>query len=347
MKNNNGSNFGKKIFWFSLFSGLVFSLPAFAEDTEGSWLGGDDDESGEENQPTEGMDTPDIYRESLKEYKQSDPEEEILLWQDYLTKYPNTTFRKQIESRIQDLEGKLYDEATQEQKTENAGEKELNFAQPQLLENIDPRKKLRFAFEMGLPNYINLLIDYEHPLRRELSVHGGMRKRYSGWSFEGGAKYSLVKSVRTQSLVTVLGDLRINTLPFFVGIRPQISAGKIISLPGDFRLDVMGQLGTELQPYNGIQALLIGGAHVSFVASETVRIYAEGNFYMKDFLRDGKPFAFNTITFGMKFRKKPQKDDFGRDLENKFEGAIGTTIPMQYTYWRYHYGSITGDVNIY
>ena len=72
---------------------------------------------------------------------------------------------------------------------------------------------------MGLPNYINLLVDYEYPLRRELSVHGGLRKRYAGWSMEGGAKYSLVKSVRTKSLVTVLGDIRINTIPFFVGLR--------------------------------------------------------------------------------------------------------------------------------
>ena len=29
------------------------------------------------------------------------------------------------------------------------------------LENIDPRNKLRFAFEMGLPNHVNLLVDYE------------------------------------------------------------------------------------------------------------------------------------------------------------------------------------------
>jgi hypothetical protein len=270
-----------------------------------------------------------------------------LLWDAYLAQFPNTFFAKQIETRIEDLEVKLYDEPSLDERTEEDGKKELDFAQPQLLENIDPRKKLRFAFEMGLPNYLNLLIDYEHPIRRELSVHGGLRKRYAGWSIEGGAKYALNKSARTQSLITILGDIRVNTIPFFVGIRPQISAGKIISLPNNFRLDIMGQLGTELQAYNGVQALLIGGAHVSFVASETVRIYIEANAYMKDFFWTGGAFSFNTVTFGMKFRKKPAKDEFGRAQDNKFEGAIGTTVPAQYKYWRYHYGSITGDINIY
>ena len=329
------------------FLGSWSSLAYAQEDQEGGWLGGDEEEETAPEQPTDGADTPDLYRNAAKEYKQMDPEEEILLWGEYLAQYPNSFFKKQIETRIQDLEVKLYDEVDQEQRTEETGKKELDFAQPQLLENIDPRKKLRFAFEMGLPNYINLLVDYEYPLRRELSVHGGLRKRYAGWSMEGGVKYALTKSVRTQSLITVLGDVRINTIPFFVGIRPQISAGKIFQLPNDFRLDVMGQLGTELQAYNGVQAVLIGGAHISFVASETVRIYAEANLYMKDFLWDGGAFSFNTVTFGMKFRKKPGKDQFGRSADNKFEGAVGTTVPAQYKYWRYHYGSITGDVNIY
>ena len=100
-----------------------------------------------------------------------------------------------------------------------------------MLENIDPRKKLRFAFEMGLPNYINLLVDYEHPLQRDLSVHGGLRNRYAGFSIEGGAKYSLVKSVRTQSLVTVLGDIRVNTIPFLLACAPRLQRARFFSFP--------------------------------------------------------------------------------------------------------------------
>jgi len=344
MKKNNC------ITMFSLFLALIFSFgnPAFAEEEEGDWLGGDEEKE-EEATPTEGVDSADIYRAAAKEYKQSDPEDETLLWQEYLATYPNSRFRKQIETRLEDLEMKLYDQADKdfEEETKSDGELELDFAQPQLLENIDPRKKLRFAFEMGLPNYINLLADYEYPLQRNLSVHGGLRKRYAGWSIEGGAKYAVVKSVRTQSLVTLLGDIRVNQIPFFVGLRPQIAAGKIFALPNNFRLDIMGQLGTELQFYNGVQAVLIGGFHASFVASDTVRVYIEGNAYMKDFLWEAGPFAFNTVTFGLKFRKKPGTDQYGRAMENQFEGAIGTTVPAQYKYWRYHYGSITGDINIY
>ena len=320
------------------------------DDEEGGWLGEDDAaEIVEKQEPTDGTDTPEVYRTAEREYRQVDPEEEILLWGEYLEQYPNSSFTKQIESRIQDLESKLYEEVEQEQEQEQENQRtqELDFAQPQLLENIDPRKKLRFAFEMGLPNYINLLVDYEYPLLPKMSVHGGLRKRYTGWSIEGGGKYALVKSIRTKSLVTLLGDIRVNTIPFFVGIRPQISAGKSFALPNNTRLDIMGQLGTEIQAYNGIQGLLIGGAHVSFVASDSVRIYAETHFYMRDLFWEGSPFSFNTVTFGLKFRKSPEKDQYGRPKENKFEGAIGTTLPAQYKYWRYHYGSITGDINIY
>jgi len=343
MKKNNSLT---SIF-FSLALCFIFGGVAVAEE-DSDWLGGEEEEQKEEV-PSEGVDSSDIYRAALKEYKEADPEDEILLWQEYLATYPNTLFRKPIETRLQDLEIKLYEQADKdfEEERKGEGEGELDFAQPQLLENIDPRKKLRFAFEMGLPNYINLLVDYEHPLRRDLSVHGSLRNRYSGWSIEGGGKYSLVKSVRTQSLVTVLGDIRVNTIPFFVGLRPQVAAGKIFMLPNNFRLDVMGQLGTELQFFNGLQAVLIGGFHASFVASDTVRVYVEANSYMKDFFWNAGPFAFNTVTFGLKFRKKPGKDQYGRSLENKFEGAIGTTIPAQYKFWRYHYGSITGDINIY
>ncbi|MEC7984741.1 MAG: hypothetical protein VX278_06235, partial [Myxococcota bacterium] len=231
---------------FCLFS--FWSASAYAQEDGDGWL---DDETEEkkapEDAPTEGVDTAEIYREALSEYKKSLPEEELILWKKYLDDYPNSQFMLQIEKRMDELEGILYNNLDEEARTEEAGKKELDFALPVLLESIDPRKKLRFAFEMGLPNYINLLVDYEHTLSRELSVHGGIRKRYAGWSAEGGAKYALIKSVRTDSLVTALGDVRINTDPFFVALRPQIAGGKSFYFPDDMRLDIMGQIGTEIQ----------------------------------------------------------------------------------------------------
>ncbi|MEC7987360.1 MAG: hypothetical protein VX278_19470, partial [Myxococcota bacterium] len=123
---------------------------------------------------------------------------------------------------------------------------------------------------------------------------------------------------------------------------------KSFYFPDDMRLDIMGQIGTEIQTHGGIQALLISGAQVMFVASETVRIYVEGNTYMKGFLNeDIKPFSFNTVTFGLKFRERLEGTRFSKESRNRFEAGIGTTIPAHYSYWRYHYGSITGDVNLF
>ena len=44
--------------------------------------------------------------------------------------------------------------------------------QPVALINGDPRQKFRAAFHMGLPGYFGTILDYEHQLMRELSVHG-------------------------------------------------------------------------------------------------------------------------------------------------------------------------------
>ena len=141
MKNNTY----KKYALLSILIGFMGSWnPAYAEDDEeGGWLGGDEEEEVVPQEPTDGADTPEIYRSASKEYRQVDPEEEILLWRDYLTQYPNSFFTKQIEARIQDLEVKLYEEVENEQEAAEKGTQELDFAQPQLLENIDPRKKLR------------------------------------------------------------------------------------------------------------------------------------------------------------------------------------------------------------
>ena len=72
------------------------------------------------------MDTSEIYRAALKEYKETDPEEEILLWQEYLATYPNTAFRKQIETRLEDLEVKLYDQADKDFEVEKKQKEKEN-----------------------------------------------------------------------------------------------------------------------------------------------------------------------------------------------------------------------------
>ena len=76
-----------------------------------------------------------------------------------------------------------------------------SLTQPIFLSNIDPRQNFA-GFEMGFPAQFNIMLDYEHQLKRELSVHGGMRSSVSGTYFEPGVKYAFIKSARLQMLST-------------------------------------------------------------------------------------------------------------------------------------------------
>ncbi|HEY5633121.1 MAG TPA: hypothetical protein VIT02_05130, partial [Burkholderiaceae bacterium] len=48
----------------------------------------------------------------------------------------------------------------------DAMRQELDFAHPMQLENINPRTRLQVGFEWGIPDYMNLIGDYEHQFVR-------------------------------------------------------------------------------------------------------------------------------------------------------------------------------------
>lgn len=308
----------------------------------------DDDELEDDIQSSErreGQDDSRIYREQLEKMDGLGADEEALAWERYLKKYPNSQFRGRIEERMDDLARSLYDERL-EVSTEgglmDAGAAELRFAQPMLLESIDPRTKLRFGFELGFPSWLNGTVDYEHQLKRNWSVHGGIRGRYTGASVEAGTRYALVKSARTNLLVTGVMDLRLNVTPVvFPALRPLVGIGKRFDLLEG--LDVQAQVGSDLSFQGGFSPRLVGGLNVQLAPAETVRVYAETSTYMKDlFTQDlNGGFRFNVVTFGLKFIwRKGKTSDRG-------EFAAGASVPYTSNYWAYHFGSVLGDGNIY
>ena len=56
------------------------------------------------------------------------------------------------------------------------------------------------------------------------------------------------------------------------------------------------------------------------------------------------PFAFNTLTFGLKFFDRKGKSS--SDPDNR-EVGLGTNVPYYYKYYRNHFGAILGDVQFY
>lgn len=331
-----------------------------ADPDDDEWLAPEETDSGEEIEFDEdfddpgddgtvkprgpGEDTAEIYRQALVEYERLSPDEEALAWERYLRKYPNSIFRSKIDNRLEDLNSELYEDAMFGDGTGrvvDAAKRELHFAQPMLLESIDPRTKLRAGFEWGYRDWVNLMVDYEHAITREFSAHVGMRQRFTGYTLELGPRYAIVKSSRLGLLVTGIGDVRANFNPGFGAFRPQLGVGKRFQL-GDMYLDTNVQGGYDLVFYNGMSPRIVGGANVSLAASDNLRVYVESSTYMKGTNNaDLGSFRFNQITFGMKFLEKKSK------TKDKYEAGFGASAPYSQNYWRYHYGAIAGDINLY
>ena len=294
----------------------------------------------------EGEDDADIYREFKAELERLDPAEEAISWQEYLDKYPKSIFKPAIEQRILDLEAELYDERIEDRYRNEGGDgtAEIKLTQPIFLSNIDPRHKFKAGFELGFPGQFNILLDYEHQLKRELSIHGGISPSVSGNYGQVGVKYAFVKSARLQMLSTANFDLLVGDGDggSFMGARPTIGWGKRFTLRNDVLLDAMAQVGSEFIVSPKFDPRLQGGFQIAVAPTDTIRFFAESSVYMKDFSWErGDAFAFNTFTFGIKFfdQKNPR--------DSKYEVGTAANIPYYYKYWRQHYGSIAGDINWY
>jgi len=304
--------------------------------------GGDDllggDQLDQINQ--KGQDTAEIYRKAAAENSELAADEEMLAWDRYFERYPKTLYRSQIEKRLDELEAKLYNERVSggDEDRLDADKRDVPISQGLLIENINPRTRFSGGFEWGLPDYINLMLGYEHGIRRDFSVHGGIRNRFQVWNFEFGARYALVKSSRTKTLVTAMGDFRLALDPAYLAFRPQLAVGKMVGI-----VDLQAQIGTDLELRGGAAVRLIGGANVTIRADDNVAIFLETNANAKNLTwEDGGNFRFPVASFGLKFYPDIQ----GRPPKS-LEVNLGASIPYATRYYRWHDGSVMGQVNFY
>ena len=292
----------------------------------------------------EGEDTAKIYRAAQDKAHDLGYEEELIFWGKYIEDYPNSIFSQQIEERIDVLANQLYGEEIADERDApvmDAGRKEIRFASPLWLESIDPRTRIKAGFEWGFPSYFNLMADYEHQITRELSTHAGLRRRYTGWNIEFGGKWAMVKSARTRTLVTLLLDARVNTEPAYLGLRPVLAAGQRFLVPNTKGLDLQVQAGVDYEIRDPMRTFFIGGFNLFVWATENVGAFVETNFTLKPgpegSYGNGKPFAFNVLTFGMRF--KPQSEST--------HIAVGANVPYFNNFWGWHYGAVQADVLYY
>jgi hypothetical protein len=307
----------------------------------------EEDEFYEDETPTSasttrpGEDNAALYRGQLQQVTDLSPDEESLSWEQYLRTYPLSVFRDQVEARMEELSSYLYGDEGPDGPVD-AGHRELGFAQGLLIEPIDPRSRLRGGFAWGFPNWINLVVDYEHQLQRKMSVHAGFQQRFAGPSLESGVRYAFIKSTRTDFILTAIGDIHLNLAPIAPGIRPMIAAGKRFRMGKESAVDVQGQLGPDLMFYpTQFSPRMLGGLNVTVSPSPTVKIFLESLTYMKDLAwEDGGNFRFNQLAFGIRFVGQ-------RNGEDVYDGAAGASVPYSVNYWRYHYGAVMGDFNYF
>jgi hypothetical protein len=282
-----------------------------------------------------GVDTADGYRDYQTQVRELGPDEEVLAWEQYLESFPNSLLKDRIQKRIDELMGLMYgDKIDREDDSVDAGKRDIDLAQPFSLEPTNPRQRLNAGFEWGLPNYMNLAVDYEHAILRELSIHAGLRRRYSGWSIEGGPRWAFVKSTRTNTVVALIGDFRVNTDPAFLSLKPQLAAGKKFG-PVDIQL----QAGIDFDTRPGGGLPIIGGGNVTYNATDVVSLFAETLLYMKTVSSEigALSFRFNTATFGLRFHPE-------MEAEGDLNIGLGATVPYTSNYWMFHFGAIATQV---
>jgi len=243
------------------------------EGGKGDLLGDDIDK---DTRDQEGQDNSQLYRDAVEDFGELAPDEEMHAWDRYLKEYPESLYKSRIESRLEDLEESLYRErkATDEDKRLDADQREVPISQGLLIENINPRTKILTGLEWGLPSYINLMADYEHAITREFSVHGGIRNRFQTWNLEFGARYAIIKSSRTQTLLTGILDFRGSLGPAYLAVRPQVAFGQRVGEILDFQL----QVGIDQEMRGGSLLRVIGGGNVTARVDERVAVLVETNY---------------------------------------------------------------------
>ncbi len=305
---------------------------------------------------TLGADTETVYRQTNARLSRLPADEELLGWEEYLATYPNSVFRARIQGRMLELETELYETPTRRPGSGDvqvdALNQQLDFAHAMQLNQLNPRTRLQVGFEWGLTDYMNLFADYEKAFSQRISAHAGIRRRYSGFGLELGPRFALVKSQRTQTIVSVWPDIHVNLNPAFPAFAPKIGAGKRFGkldaqLQGGVDLEIRSESDGAAGTTTKLRTRYSGGVSLYYAASDTVGFFGETYLNLRpveaDGAFDGGTFTFHVVSFGLKFFPTLKN----RPGERPIEVNTGATVPVAQNYWQYHYGSIMGQMNYY
>lgn len=309
------------------------------EDDDIDFRDEDTQESIKERGP--GEDTAELYRDAQKKAKEMGPEEELLLWERYLEKYPNSLFKDRIEKHTEELSAALFGErvagSDRGARAKDAALRELNFAIPLQYGSIDPRTHLSAGVEVGIPNWFAPRLDFEYAFRRDFSAHVGIKQEIKNVAVVLGPKYALIKSARTGTMLTGLLDVKVFTSPAYVSLHPGIGFGQRFDVLGG--LDVQAQIGIDTELRDPVGLRYFYGAGAQLQASERVAAFFETTGNMKYLGNDDfEPFRFNVLSFGLKFNAAPGRDENGA---GRLDVGLAANFPYTYRYWGFYQGAVT------
>lgn len=313
----------------------------FTDPDEGGTLRFDENEDEQESQKPRqpGEDTAQIYRTAEAKFKEETPEEEAIAWEKYLQTYPKSIFRDRIEARMEELSALMYNErvpgSDRGATSTDAAKRELNFYTPVHLSPADTRQRMTLEAGWGYPNWINFELDYEHAFFREFSIHGGIERDLTGVALVTGAKYAVIKSARTGTLLSFALDIKGNTLPGFLGLRPAVSFGQRLRVLSG--LDLNAQLAADLEMRDPFGVRWEGGLAAELHPNNVVSVFLETEINTKYPLGNVAPtFAFDTMVFGLKFTPRPGD----KEGHKRFEAGFAADAPFAYSYWGFYRGGV-------
>jgi hypothetical protein len=314
----------------------------------GDDAGGDEElQFGEEDEqqsvrPREaGEDTAKLYRDTQRRCKDMTPDEEQLVWEEYLGKYPKSLFRDRIEVHMEELSALMFGERVPGSDRGAGGidavDRELNFAQPFSLSPLDTRSHISVGIQWGFPSWFGGKLDAEYAFMRQLSGHVLLGRDFAGGVVQPGAKYAIIKSARTGTILSAGLDLKLNTSPTFLAFRPTVGFGQRIRVAQG--LDLAAQMAVDIETREGSDLRYNWGLSANLRANETVSVFWEWSWDAKYLSHPdvSDSFRFFTTTFGLKFTAKKATNAQG---DGRLDAGLGAVLPYATNYWGFYLGGV-------
>jgi len=300
-----------------------------------------------------GEDSAQIYRDTQKKLAEATADEELIAWEAYLKKYPKSLFRERVENRMEELSAELFGErvpgSDRGARREDAANRELNFTSPLQFGSAEPRNRIGGTAEIGIPNWFAPNLDAELQVLRDLSIHAGIDRGVTGTGFLLGGKYALIKSARTNTVLSGALDFDLTLSPTFPTLEPRIMAGQ--KLPVLEGLYLQASLGVDAELRSPVGMRYVYGFNAELRPNDVVYAFVETTGELKFLGADAfDPFKFMVLSFGMKF--VPTKGGLSTVLAEK-DGffvshakkpvvlVLGANFPYASRYWGFYQGSVT------